>query len=185
MTATTLHQRSSWLPMLVIALVQIQMAFNVSALVISMGAIVDDFQTSPTTIATALVVYSLGVAAFVMLGARIATILGARLVFQVSVIVHGVSMAIMAVATGPVMMLLAQLLAGLAAAAAVPTLVVMIATHYREQQQQQALGLLGAAQAIAGVGAFLIVGFLGTIIGWRLALVRHLPACWLSACWHS
>lgn len=167
MTATTLHQRSSWLPMLVIALVQIQMAFNVSALVISMGAIVDDFQTSPTTIATALVVYSLGVAAFVMLGARIATILGARLVFQVSVIVHGVSMAIMAVATGPVMMLLAQLLAGLAAAAAVPTLVVMIATHYREQQQQQALGLLGAAQAIAGVGAFLIVGFLGTIIGWR------------------
>lgn len=76
MTATTLHQRSSWLPMLVIALVQIQMAFNVSALVISMGAIVDDFQTSPTTIATALVVYSLGVAAFVMLGARIPMITG-------------------------------------------------------------------------------------------------------------
>lgn len=153
--------------MLVVALVQIQMSFNVSALVISMGAIVEDFQTSPTTIATALVIYSLGVAAFVMLGARIATIVGARLVFQISVVIHGVSMAIMAISTGPVEMLLAQLLAGLAAAAAVPTLVVMIATHYRDQQQQQALGLLGAAQAIAGVGAFLIVGFLGAIIGWR------------------
>lgn len=167
MTSAPEHQRSSWLPMLVIAFVQIQMAFNVSALIISMGAIVEDFQTSPTTIATALVVYSLGVAAFVMLGARIATILGARLVFQVSVVMHGVSMAIMAISSGPVVMLLAQLLAGLAAAAAVPTLVVMIATHYREQQQQQALGLLGAAQAIAGVAAFLIVGFLGTAIGWR------------------
>ncbi len=153
--------------MLVVALVQIQMSFNVSALVISMGAIVEDFQTSPTTIATALVIYSLGVAAFVMLGARIATIVGARLVFQISVVIHGVSMAIMAISSGPVEMLLAQLLAGLAAAAAVPTLVVMIATHYREQQQQQALGLLGAAQAIAGVAAFLIVGFLGAIIGWR------------------
>lgn len=161
------QQRSSWLPMLVVALVQIQMSFNVSALVISMGAIVEDFQTSPTTIATALVIYSLGVAAFVMLGARIATIVGARLVFQISVVIHGVSMAIMAISSGPVEMLLAQLLAGLAAAAAVPTLVVMIATHYREQQQQQALGLLGAAQAIAGVAAFLIVGFLGAIIGWR------------------
>lgn len=153
--------------MVVIALVQIQMAFNVSALVISMGAIVEDFNTSPTMVATALVVYSLGVAAFVMLGAKIGTIFGSRLVFQIALVIHGASMGMMAISTGPAMMIQAQLLAGLAAAAAVPALVVMIATHYRDRQQQQALGLLGAAQAIAGVGAFLIVGFLGTLIGWR------------------
>jgi len=167
MTTRVESQYSSWLPMIVIALVQIQMAFNVSALVISMGAIVEEFDTSPTTVGTALVVYSLSVAAFVMLGAKIGSVIGARLIFQISVVVHGLSMAMMAFSTSATMMIQAQVIAGLAAAAAVPSLVVLIAVHYRARQQEQSLGLLGASQAMAGVAAFLIVGFLGTVIGWR------------------
>ncbi len=72
----------SWLPMLIIALAQIQLAFNVSALQVSIGAIVDDFHTSPSSVSTALVVYSLAVAGFVMLGAKISKLFGARRVFE-------------------------------------------------------------------------------------------------------
>ncbi len=153
--------------MIVIASVQIQLAFQVSALIISMGAIVDEFETSPTTISTAVVVYSLCVAGFVMLGAKIGSILGSRIVFQVSVLIHGGAMAWVALSQSSAAIIQAQIIAGLAAAAAVPALVVMIAAHYRARQQEQALGILGASQAIAGVMAFLIVGFLGTAIGWR------------------
>jgi hypothetical protein len=56
--------RASWLPMLIIALAQIQMGFNVSALPVSIGGIVEDFNTSPSSVSTALVVYSLAVAGF-------------------------------------------------------------------------------------------------------------------------
>jgi hypothetical protein len=35
-------ERASWLPMIIILLAQIQMAFNVNALPVSIGAIVDD-----------------------------------------------------------------------------------------------------------------------------------------------
>ena len=153
--------------MIVIASVQIQLAFQVSALIISMGAIVDEFETSPTTISTAVVVYSLCVAGFVMFGAKIGSILGSRIVFQVSVLIHGGAMAWVALSQSSAAIIQAQIIAGLAAAAAVPALVVMIAAHYRARQQEQALGILGASQAIAGVMAFLIVGFLGTAIGWR------------------
>ena len=66
----------------------------------------------------------------------------------------------------------AQALAGLAAALIVPTLVVLIANHYKGAQQSQSLGLLGAAQAGAGVLAFLVVGVIGTLVGWR-------PSFWL------
>jgi MFS family permease len=83
-------------------------------------------------------------------------------------------MALMAMSTSATMMIQAQAIAGLAAAALVPTLVVMIAVHYKGGQQSQALGLLGASQAIAGVLAFLVVGVLGTLVGWR-------PAFWLIA----
>jgi MFS family permease len=127
-------EKRSWLPMGVIASVQIQLAFQVSALIISMGAIGEEFDSSPTIIATAVVVYSLSVAGFVMLGAKIGAALGSRLVFQVSILVHGAAMAWVAFSQSPSAIIQAQIVAGLAAAAAVPALVVMIAAHYRARQ---------------------------------------------------
>lgn len=158
---------ATWLAMAIILLAQIQMAFNVNAIPVSIGPIVDDLNVSATTVGTALVVYSLFVAAFVMLGAKIGKLFGPRLVFQVAVILHGLAMALMAFSTSQDMMLNAQALAGLAAAALVPTLVVLIAANYRGPQQAQALGLLAGAPAVAGVLAFLIAGWLGTVLSWR------------------
>jgi MFS family permease len=153
--------------MLIIALAQIQMGFNVSALPVSIGGIVEDFNTSPSSVSTALVVYSLAVAGFVILGAKLGKLIGSRLGFQIGVIFHGLAMAGMAMSTSSAMMIQMQAIAGLAAALLVPSLVVLIANHYRGAQQSQSLGLLGAAQAIAGVLAFLVIGVLGTLLSWR------------------
>jgi MFS family permease len=164
--------KASWLPMLIIALAQIQMGFNVSAIPVSIGKIVEEFDTSPSAVSTALVVYSLVVASLVMLGAKVGKLLGARLAFQIGVVLHGLSMAVMALSLNTTMINQAQALAGLAAALIVPTLVVLIANHYKGAQQSQSLGLLGAAQAAAGILAFLVVGVIGTLAGWR-------PSFWL------
>jgi len=60
----------------------------------------------------------------------------------------------------------------LAAAALVPTLVVLIAANYRTPTQQaKALGALAGAPALSGAMAFLIAGFLGTFVSWRLSFV--------------
>ena len=74
--------RASWLPMMVLALGQILLSFNINALRVSVGGIVASFSTSPTTVGTAIVIHSLIVAGLVMLGAKIAARYGARLVFQ-------------------------------------------------------------------------------------------------------
>jgi MFS family permease len=160
--------RASWVPMLIIALAQIQMGFNVSALPVSIGGIVEDFNTSPSSVSTALVVYSLAVAGFVMLGAKLGKLIGSRLAFQIGVIFHGAAMVGMALSVSAAMMIQMQAIAGLAAALLVPSLVVLIANHYTGGQQSQSLGLLGASQAIAGVLAFLVIGVLGTLVSWRL-----------------
>jgi MFS family permease len=177
--AVTSAVRASWLPMLIIALAQIQMGFNVSALPVSIGGIVDDFNTSPSSVSTALVVYSLAVAGFVILGAKLGKLIGSRLAFQIGVIFHGLAMAGMAVSSSDTMMIQVQAIAGLAAAILVPSLVVLIANHYRGAQQSQSLGLLGAAQAIAGVLAFLVIGVLGTLLSWRsgFALIVVIAIC--------
>lgn len=164
----TVHT-ASWLPLVVILLAQIQMAFNVNALPVSIGPIVAELDTPATSVGTALVFYSLFVAAFVLVGAKLGKIFGDRLVFQVTALAHGVAMAIMALSPNAGVMNLAQALAGLAAAALVPTLVVMIAANYRDQQQAQALGILAGTPAISGALAFFVAGLLGTLLSWRLS----------------
>lgn len=159
--------QASWFALLIIVLAQLQMVFNVNALPVSIGPIASDLQTSATAINTALVVYSLFVAAFVMLGAKIGKLFGERLIFQIGVVAHGASMALMAFATDAAIMNLAQGISGIAAALLVPTLVVLIASNYRDRQQAQALGILAAMPAVGSGVAFIIAGYIATASSWR------------------
>lgn len=157
----------SWLAMAIIVLAQFQMAFNVNAIPVSVGPITEELNTPATNIGTALVVYSLFVAAFVMLGSKLGKVFGARLVFQITVLAHGAAMALMALSRDVQMMNTAQALAGVAAAALVPTLVVLIAANYHGRQQAQALGILAGTPALSGALAFFVAGWLGTALSWR------------------
>ena len=159
----------SWLPLVIIVIAQLQMGINVNALPVSLGPIVEDLNAPATAVSTALVLYSLAVAAFVMLGAKLGKLFGERLVFQVSAVGHGVAMLIMALSRDTTMMNMAQLLAGLAAALLVPTLVVLIAANYHGKQQSQALGILASIPAISSGLAFVIAGFIATALTWRLS----------------
>jgi MFS family permease len=167
-----------WLPMIVIAMGQMLMSFNVAALPVSMSGMVASFNTPPTTVGTAIVMYSLGVSGFVMLGAKLGQRFGSKIFFQVAVALFLAAMIIMVVSPTATVMLAGQALAGFAGASLVPSLVALIANHYRGKQQAKAVGWLGSARAIAGVLAFVIVGFVAQI-NWRLAfglLIIHSAA---------
>jgi MFS family permease len=161
--------RDSWVPMIVIALGQMLMSFNVAAIPVSMGGMVESFNTPPTTVGTAVVLYSLGVSGLIMLGAKLGQRFGSKIFFQSAVALFLVAMVTIVLSPTAEVMLLGQALAGLAGAALVPTLVVLIAAHYRGKQQAEAVGWLGSARAIAGVLAFIIVGSVATWLSWRWA----------------
>ena len=154
--------------MIVVSLAQLLLVFNVTTLKVSVDPIADELGAGSDSVKTAIVLYSLAVAGLVMLGARVGQRLGARRAFRAAVVILGAAMALMAVSRSPVHVLASQILAGAASAALIPTLVVMIAEHYRGPQQTEALGWLGATQAIGIVPAFLIAGYLATAIEWRL-----------------
>lgn len=159
--------RAPWLPLIVIVLAQLQMAINISALPVSLGPLSKDLGAPATAAATALLLYSMFVAAFVMPGAKIGKLVGERRVLQVSLVAHGVAMALMATSTNASIMNSAQSIAGVAAAAAVPTLVVLIAANYHGRQQETALGVLAGIPAVASAVTFVIAGLLATVLSWR------------------
>jgi len=160
-------ESAPWLALIVIVLAQIQMSFNVNSLPVLIGPIVKDLHTPATSVATALVVYSLAVAGLVMVGAKVGRLFGERLVFQVGVIIHAVAMGMMTFSTNARMMNYAQAVAGLGAVAIVPTLVVLVAANYQGRQQALGLGAIAGAAPIAGALAFFIAGLLGATLGWR------------------
>jgi MFS family permease len=169
LTTTETETRNSWVPMIAIALGQSLMSFNVASLPVALSGMVNSFNVPPTTVATGIVMYSLAVAGFVMLGAKLNQRFGAVIIFRAVVALFGLAQVLMTFSPTANLMLTAQLLAGLAGAALVPSLVALIANEYHGEQQATALGALGSARAGAGVLAFLIGGVLGTYIGWRPA----------------
>jgi MFS family permease len=176
--------RDSWLPMIIIAMGQMLMSFNVAAIPVSMGGMVESFKTPPTTVGTAIVLYSLGVSGFIMLGAKLGQRFGSKIFFQSATSLFLLAMVTMVVSPTAEVMLAGQGLAGFAGAALVPTLVVLIANHYRGKQQAEAVGWLGSARAIAGVLAFIIVGSVATWLSWRWAfglLILHSAAILLMS----
>lgn len=159
--------RAPWLPLVIIVLAQLQMGINVSALPVSLGPISEDLGAPATAAATALLLYSLFVAAFVMPGSKIGKLLGERRVLQAGVVVHGAAMGLMATSSDASTMNIAQAIAGVAAAALVPTLVVVIAANYHGRQQEMALGVLAGMPAVASAVTFVGAGYLATALSWR------------------
>lgn len=159
--------RNSWVPMIGLFLAQILMSYNVSALPVTLGGMVDDFGVSPTDVSTAIVTYGLVVAALVMVGAKIGQRVGWVTVFRIVVVLFATSALVMVLAQSVNWVIFAQALAGASAAIIVPSLVALIAENYSGAQQATAIGSLGSARALAGVTAFLLGGTLATFVGWR------------------
>ena len=164
---TTTETRRSWVPMVGLFLAQVLMSFNVAALPVSLGGMVEEFGVPPTVVSSTIVVYGLAVAALVMTGAKLGQRIGWVVVFRVVVATFAVSALMMIFSPTVGWAVAGQAVAGASAAIIVPALVALIAENYHGPQQATAIGSLGSARAISGVSAFFIGGALGTLVGWR------------------
>jgi predicted MFS family arabinose efflux permease len=174
-TPSEAERRRPWLPLVIIAMGQAQMSLNASALPVSIGGIVAEFNIAPTTVGTAIVAHSIAVAGFTMVGAKLGQKFGSLNVYRVATLMLLASMVMMTFSPSVDVMIAAQVGAGLASAGILPTLVVLIADNYRGRQQATAIGVLGAVQAIAAVAAFFVAGVVGTYFGWRYAFGLMIP----------
>src|SRR2546428_558421 len=137
---------ASWVPMIAIALGQMIMSFNVASLPVALGGMVKSFAVPPTTVATGIVAYSMLVAGFVMLGAKLAQRFGALQVFRFAVVLFCASQILMTFSPTATLMIVAQALCGAAGALIVPSLVALIAENYTGRQQATAVGALGPSR---------------------------------------
>ncbi|GAA5230079.1 MFS transporter [Arthrobacter cryoconiti] len=163
--------KTSWLPLIIVVMTQIQASFAVNALTVSMAGITQDLNTAATSVGIAITAGTFSMAAFILLGAKVGARFGTRKVFQIAIAIHALAMAGVAFSLNPAMLFIAQASSGAVIALVAPALTVFIATNYHGEQQGKAIGLLAAAIPAAGVLALLIAGTFATTIGWRWSFV--------------
>jgi EmrB/QacA subfamily drug resistance transporter len=161
-----------WWPLVALAIAQFVMVLDQSVMNVSISTLVEDFDTTVTTIQSVITLYCLTMAMFMLTGGKIGDIIGRRRAFAIGLIIYGCVSALTAVApTVAVLTLGWSILEGLGAALVMPALVALIAGNYEGKERNVAYAVIGG---VAGAGIAIgpiLGGWATTELSWRIVFV--------------
>jgi MFS family permease len=161
-----------WWPLVALATAQFVMVLDQSVMNVSISTLVDDFDTTVTTIQAVITLYCLTMAMFMLTGGKIGDIIGRRKAFVIGLVIYACGSAITAVApTVAVLTLGWSILEGLGAALVMPALVALISGNYDGKDRNVAYAVIGG---VAGAGIAIgpiLGGWATTELSWRIVFV--------------
>lgn len=160
------------LPLAALALAQFVMVLDQAVMNVSISQLVEDFDTTVTTIQGVITLYSLVMAMTMLTGAKIGDIIGRKRAFVIGLVVYACGSALTAIApTVAVLTLGWSVLEGLGAALVLPALAALIAGNYEGRERVTAYAIIGGV-AGAGIAVGPIVGgWATTMLSWRIVFV--------------
>jgi MFS family permease len=175
------------LVLLTLASGQFLMTLDSSVMNVSIATVAKDVGTTVTGIQTAITMYTLVMAMFMVTGGKVGSIVGRRRAFAGGCVVYGAGSLTTALAPNLAILVLGwSFLEGVGAALIMPAIVALVAGNFPPLGRPRAYGLVMAAGAIAIAVGPLIGGFATTYFSWRwvfvgevflvltiLALARH------------
>jgi MFS family permease len=157
---------------LVLGSAQFLMTLDSSVMNVSIQYVAKDLNTTVTGIQTAITLYTLVMASFMITGGKIGARLGRRRTLAIGLVVYGAGSAVTAAAPNLGVLLLGwSLLEGLGAALILPAIVALVAVNFPEAKRSAAYGMIAAASAIAIAAGPLIGGAVTTFASWRYVFV--------------
>jgi MFS family permease len=147
---------------------QFLMALDSSVMNVSIASVAEDVGTTVTGIQSAITLYALVMAAFMITGGKIGTIVGRRRAFSIGCAVYGIGSLTTSLAPNlAVLMIGWSLFEGLGAALIMPAIVALVASNFPSGDRPRAYGLVASAGAIAVAAGPLIGGLFTTYASWR------------------
>jgi MFS family permease len=160
------------LPLVALAGAQFIMVLDQSVMNVSISQLVDDFDTTVTTIQGVITLYCLVMAMFMLTGGKIGDIIGRRRAFVIGLIIYACGSALTAAApTVAVLALGWSILEGLGAALVLPAMCALIAGNFEGRERKTAYAVIGG---VAGAGIAIgpiLGGWATTELSWRVVFV--------------
>jgi EmrB/QacA subfamily drug resistance transporter len=164
--------KGTGLVLLTLASGQFLMTLDSSVMNVSIATVAKDVGTTVTGIQTAITLYTLVMAMFMVTGGKVGSIIGRRRAFAIGCIIYGIGSLTTALAPNLAILVLGwSLLEGIGAALIMPAIVALVAGNFPPRGRPRAYGLVMAAGAIAIAVGPLIGGFATTYFSWRWVFV--------------
>jgi EmrB/QacA subfamily drug resistance transporter len=148
------------------------MVLDSSVMNVSISQIVADLDTTVTGVQTAITFYTLVMAAFMLVGAKLGDIWGRDRAFAIGLAVYGVGSLTTALSPNLSVLLVGwSLVEGLGAVLVIPAIAALTAANYEGKDRAFAYGIIGGVAGAAIAVGPVIGGWVTTNLSWRYVFV--------------
>ena len=161
-----------WFPLIILAAAQFVMVLDSSVMNVSISQIVADLDTTVTGVQAAITAYTLVMAAFMLVGAKLGDIWGRDRAFAIGLAVYGLGSLTTALSPNLGVLLFGwSLVEGLGAVLVIPAIAALTAANYEGKERAFAYGIIGGVAGAAIAVGPVIGGWVTTYFTWRLVFV--------------
>src|SRR3954469_6978253 len=161
-----------WGVLAVLGAAQFLMVLDQAVMNVAISQLVEDFDTTVTTIQMVIAFYALVMAGLMLTGGKLGDIWGRRRAFTIGICIYAVGSGLTAASWSvPTLTLGWSILEGIGAALVLPAMVALVASTFQGQDRALAYGVLGG---VAGAGIAvgpILGGWATTELSWRVVFV--------------
>jgi len=174
------HSKS--LALALLALTQFVVILDASIVNVALPSIGPDLKIAQDDLTWIVNAYTLTFGGFLLLGGRLADLLGRRRMFMSGLILFGIASLAGGFAESEVQLVIARAVQGMGAAIVSPAALSIITTTFAEgAERNRALGVWGAVAGSGGAAGVLLGGVLTEYLGWEWVLFVNVPIALLAA----
>jgi MFS family permease len=166
-----------WLAIIILAVAQFVMVLDGTVMNVSISTVASDLGTTITGMQTAITVFTLTMAAFMLTGGKLGDIWGRQRAFRIGAVVYGIGSLTTALApTLGVLFLGWSIIEGLGAVLVIPAIASLAAANYKGKDRVVAFSILGIAIGLATALGPVIGGYVTTYLSWRFVFAAETVA---------
>ncbi|WP_082795697.1 MFS transporter [Flammeovirga sp. SJP92] len=165
------QEKMNWKPLIVIILSMVMMYITSFSINVLIGPIVQELNWSVSGLQMVIVSASLIAGTLMVTAGRLGDKIGKKKVFLVGSIIYTVGLTIVVLAPNSTIFSIAwALIWPFGMVLIIPTSIAIIMYFYEGSQRAMAFGIYGAVLSIVSAVAPVVVGYLASIVSWRIAL---------------
>ena len=170
------HDRRKWLALALIVTAQFMVVLDVAIVNVALPSIKTDLHFSQESLQWVITAYAIMFGGFLMLGGRLADLLGRRRLFIAGLALFTVMSLLDGLAWSEASLIVFRSLQGLGAAMLSPAALSILTTTFTEgKERNTALGIWGAASGSGGAAGVLLGGALTSGLNWSWIFFINVP----------
>lgn len=159
-----------WMVLITLSMSMFIIVIDTTIMNVSISALIEDLGTTVGGIQAAIALYALVMASFMLIGGKLADIIGKRRTFTIGVAIFGIGTFLASISHSLPMLIFGwSVIEGLGSALMMPNIQTLLRAQYDGSDRAFAYGMISAVAAVGAAVGPIAGGFLTTYYTWRWA----------------